>query len=82
VSFQCSRKEKNTELAQIESPKPGLSRSKVLHLILTGFQPGEQFAHLISQNRFQRFAFRPANPKTVETVRTSKGNLDHPVETG
>jgi len=31
---------------------------------------------------FQRFTFGPGNPKTVKTVRVSKGNPDHPVETG
>jgi hypothetical protein len=31
---------------------------------------------------FQRFTFPSSQSETVETVRRSKGNLNHPVETG
>jgi hypothetical protein len=51
-----------------------------VRLIRTRFQPSDELTTDVAQP-FQRFTFSRANPKTVETVRTSKGKLDHPVET-
>jgi len=53
--------------------------------IFISFSPGfnrVSSGRLFFPKPFQRFTYGSANPKTVETVRISKGNLDHPVETG
>ena len=63
------------------SPNYDVPFEAVLPLILTRFQPGGELAICVAQP-FQRFTFSRANPKTVETVRTLKGNLDTRLKPG